>query len=179
MQLTETTQKQQINQEKKPENNEKQTNQKEKDSKDIIIQEYTNQLKRLQAEFENYVKRAEKERTDTIKYANEKLLLKLLSVTDNFEHAIENIKKTQASSEIITGIEIVSKEFNKILENEGIKPINTNRCIFDPYLHEAVTCAKNDDCPENMIMQEIQKGYTLKNRTIRYSKVIINKPEYT
>ena len=97
-------------------------------------------------------------------------------MTDNFEHAIENIKKTQASSEIITGIEIVSKEFNKILEGEGLKPINTKECAFNPYLHEVVTCIKKDDCPENTIVQEIQKGYTLENKTIRYSKVIISKP---
>lgn len=144
-------------------------------SKDAIIQEYTNQLKRLQAEFENYMKRAEKERTQVIQFANEKLILKLLSVLDNFEHTLDNLKKMSADKEITSGIEIVAKEFNKILETEGLKQITAKECKFDPYMHEVITCINKTDCPENTIVEEVQKGYTLSGRTIRYSKVIISK----
>ncbi len=142
--------------------------------KDAVISDYTNHLKRLQAEFENFMKRAEKERSEMIAYSNEKLISKLLVVLDNFEHAIEHLKKI-ASTDIVNGVEMVSKEFTKILEGEGLKKICAKGCKFDPYLHEVVTCIAKGDCPEDTVVEEVQTGYTIGKKTIRCSKVIISK----
>lgn len=144
--------------------------------KDAIIVDYTNHLKRLQAEFENYVKRIEKDRAELIHFAGEKIILKLLIVVDDFERAIEQMKKTSAPQQFVDGIEMVSKEFHKVLSAEGLQGIEAKGKKFDPYLHEVVTCVCRDDCAENTIVEEVQKGYLLGSRAIRYSKVIISKP---
>lgn len=151
--------------------------QKELAEKESIIQDYTSQLKRLQAEFENYVKRSDKERSELVQVANAKLISKLLVVLDNFNHAFEHLKKISASQEVINGVEMVSKEFAKILENEGLKEIHAKGCKFDPYLHEVITCVTKNDCDEDTVVDEVQKGYSLGSRTIRFAKVIVSKKQ--
>ena len=149
--------------------------QKQLAEKDALIQEYTNQLKRLQAEFENYMKRQEKERHEFVQFATEKLISKLLVIIDSFEHAVEHLKKIAAQHDIVSGIEMVAKEFTKILEGEGLKQIHAKGNKFDPYSHEVVTCVHKNDCQEDTVVEEVQKGYKLGNKTIRYAKVIISK----
>lgn len=144
-------------------------------SKDAVIADYTNQLKRLQAEFENYVKRADKERKEFVVFANENLIKKLLIIVDDFERALEQIKKSGVNETVSNGIEMVAQGFHNILLTEGLKPIEAKGKLFDPYLHEVVTCIQRNDCPENTVVEEVQKGYLLGNRVIRFSKVIITK----
>lgn len=144
--------------------------------KDKVIEDYTNHLKRLQADFENYVKRSDKERIEVIKFANEKLVMKLLIILDDFERSLEQMKKTQTQQEVIHGVDIVFKEFHKILEAEGLKPIIAKGKPFDPYQHEVVTCVSKDDCPENTVIDEVQKGYLFGDHPLRYAKVIVTKP---
>lgn len=146
-------------------------------NKDTIIADYTNQLKRLQAEFENYVKRADKERKEFVVFANENIIKKLLLIVDDFERALEQLKKSGVHETVSKGIEMVAQEFHNILSTEGLKPIDVKGKLFDPYLHEVVTCIVADDCPENTVVEEVQKGYLLGNRVIRFSKVIITKNE--
>ena len=149
--------------------------QKNLEQKDAIIEDFTNNLKRLQAEFENYIKRADKERKELVQLANEKLISKLLVIVDSFGHAIENLNKISASKEIIGGIQMVASEFNKILSAEGLKEFHAKGCKFDPYLHEVVTCVQKDDSPEDTVIEEVQTGFKLGNKTIRYAKVISSK----
>jgi len=145
------------------------------DSKDAQIAELTNTLKRLQAEFENYKKRAEKENVNTIKNANVELITELLPVLDSFELALKN--NNCENAEIVKyrkGMELIYSQMYSILEDQGLRPIDTRNQKFDPFRHE-VLMVKECDEPEDKILQEFQKGYFLNENVIRHSKVMIAK----
>jgi len=135
------------------------------------VEDYTTQLKRLQAEFENYIKRVEKERTQFSKFATEKLCLKLLTVLDEFEQALKNIKDKDTKK----GVQMIYHNLSKSLLEEGIKPIHAMHEKFDPYKHEVLS--KVDGEKEDIVLEEIQKGYTMHDKVIRHAKVKISKGE--
>ncbi|MFQ6137184.1 MAG: nucleotide exchange factor GrpE [Candidatus Hydrothermarchaeales archaeon] len=137
--------------------------------------EFLSHMQRLQAEFENYKKRAEKEKEDFVKYASEGIILKLLDVYENLERAIENSREYKNDGGLIRGIEMTYKQLKGILENEGLVPIKAVGEKFDPFRHEAVLSEVRADVEENTILEELQRGYTLNNKVIRYSKVKISK----
>lgn len=145
--------------------------------KDTIIQDYTNHLKRLQADFENYMKRAEKDRLSFLQFSTEKLITKLLIILDDFERALDHMKHTQPPEDVLRGVDMIFTEFHKILLNEGVRPIEAQGKKFDPYYHEVIAYECTDDCPENTVIQELQKGYLLNDRVLRYAKVKISKPK--
>tara|TARA_Y100000310_G_C20645628_1_gene796372 strand:+ start:952 stop:1452 length:501 start_codon:yes stop_codon:yes gene_type:complete len=128
-------------------------------------------LQRLQAEFENYKKRTEKEKLEFIKYAKEEFIKNLLPVLDSFEQALKNKDKQE---EFIKGIELIFSQFHSILEQEGLRSITTSNEKFDPYKHEVLLQEKSDT-EEGIILEDLQKGYMLNNRVIRHSKVKISK----
>jgi len=138
-----------------------------------LIQDYTDSLKRLQADFENYVKRTDKEKQEYAKYASHKLLLKLLSITDDFEKAIKAIENTTDIEQLKQGLNIILTNLNKTLEEEGIKEIEALGKKADPYLHEILTIEPGEE--DDKITREIQKGYKLHDKVLRTSKVIISK----
>ncbi|RME55404.1 nucleotide exchange factor GrpE [Candidatus Woesearchaeota archaeon] len=135
--------------------------------------EYLNQLQRLQAEFINYRQRVEKERLELIKYAKEELILKLLDVMDNFERAIDAMKNAKDVKSCMQGVDMIFEQFRKVLENEGLQAINAKGEMFDPYLHEALAKEESDQ-DENVIIDEFQKGYKLKDKVIRPAKVKVS-----
>ncbi len=143
--------------------------------RDIQIDELTNTLKRLQAEFENYKKRADKENVNTIKNANSGLIAEILPVLDSFELAL---KDNQCGNEEIAkyrkGIELIYTQLYSILQDQGLRIIDTKNQKFDPFKHE-VLMVKECDEPEDKIIQEFQKGYMLNENIIRHSKVMIAK----
>jgi len=145
---------------------------KELQEKINLVDEYTNSLKRLQADFENYVKRSEKEKQELMHLANYKLIVKLLTIIDDFEASLNVIKK-EANKEVIEGVEMVFNKLYKFLEEEGLKPINTKGEKFDPYKHEAIDKIISNEHEEGLILDEIKKGYTYKDRIIRPSMVKI------
>lgn len=126
--------------------------------------EYLEQLQRLQAEFENFRKRTEKERQAIFLNANEDLIVKLLGVLDNFELALKHVDDE--------GIKMIYSELYSILENEGLKPIKAEG-KFDPRVHEALI--QEDGEEDEKIIEELQKGYMLNDKVIRHSKVKITK----
>jgi len=132
--------------------------------KDKIIEDNLNQMKKIQADFINFKNRVEKEKEEFVKYANRELMLKLLDVLDNLERA------SQAGDE---GIKLIYKQFKDILEKEGLEEIDTTG-KFDPYYHEVIA-VENSDCEEGKIIEVLQKGYILKNKILRHSKVKICK----
>ncbi len=138
----------------------------------VLVNEYTNSLKRLQADFENYIKRTEKEKHELMQVANYKLIMKLLTIIDDFEASLKVIKK-DGNKEVIEGIEMVFNNLYKVLETEGVKPINVNGEKFDPYKHEVIDKVISDKHEEGMILAEIKKGYTYQNKIIRPSMVKI------
>lgn len=135
------------------------------------IQQYKDKLQRVHADFENYKKRSEKERLEFVKYANEGLILKVLEAYEDLERALE-VKEDKNLRE---GVELIYKKMTKILEDEGVEPIETEHQKFDPFKHEALMTENNEDYENNEIIQDLQKGYTLNSKVIRYSKVKVCK----
>ena len=135
------------------------------------IQQYKDKLQRIHADFENFKKRSIKEKQEFVKFANEGLILKVLEAYEDLERALE-VKEDKNLRE---GVELIYKKLTKILEDEGVEPIETKNQKFDPYKHEALMTEDNDDYENNEIIQDLQKGYTLNSKVIRYSKVKVCK----
>jgi molecular chaperone GrpE len=148
--------------------------QKEPDEKANEAEEYLTRLKYLQADFENYKKQVEREREEFVKFATEPLVKELIDVMENLGRAVESAKKTR-KKDMVKGIELIYAQLKGILEKEGLEPISAigERC--DPYRHEVLLCETRDDCEEDEIIEELQRGYTLRGRVIRHSKVKVAK----
>ncbi|MBI4344304.1 MAG: nucleotide exchange factor GrpE [Euryarchaeota archaeon] len=137
-------------------------------------EEYLTRLKYLQAEFDNYRKRVEKEREEFAKYATERLVRQLLDVYENLERALEN-GANEDKEALLKGVEMTFQQLKDVLEKEGLEPIKTQGVRFDPFLHEAVLQEEREDCDEGTVLEEYQRGYTLNKRVLRYSKVKVAK----
>ena len=157
---------------KKKEEKKKSEEKKEKkeDPKDSKLRDLTETLQRLQADFENYKKRSEKSNEEFRKYILQEFVLKILPLIDNFELALKNKKSTD---EFCKRIEMIYAQFVQLLEELGVKPIDTKEKKFDPYFHEALLTEESDK--DDIILEELQKGYTLHDRVIRHAKVKIGK----
>jgi len=142
------------------------------DDKDKKIADLTDTLKRLQAEFENYQKRTEKECCEFRKYANAKLVTKLLPVLDSFELALKN---SATGEELKKGLELIHSQFFQILKDEGLRGIDALNKKFDPYNHEVLLTEERTDKDDEFVLEELQKGYALNNNVLRHSKVKIAK----
>ena len=134
------------------------------------IEELTDTLQRLQAEFENYKKRVDKEKSEFVKYAKAELIQRLLPTLDTFEIAL---KSTKDNEKFVKGMEMVYAQFVSTLQSEGLKPIEVVGKKFDPYLHE-VMLKERSDKDEGIVLEELQKGYMLNDRVLRHSKVKIS-----
>lgn len=166
-------QKKQDKQEKsKPEQKQQAKDQKQKkETKEDKIAELTDDIKRVQAEFENYKKRVEKENAQFCEYAKAEFVKKLLSVLDSFEMAL---KSTDNHEEFVKGVELIYSQLYTLLKDEGLAHIETKDRKLNPYLHE-VMLSERSDKDEDTILEELQKGYTLKGRVLRHSKVKVAK----
>lgn len=131
---------------------------------------------RIAAEFENYKKRSERARAESIKYANEPFMKALLPVIDNLERALEHAKKDNADDRqsLIGGIEMVLKQFENIMDRFGVKSIEASG-KFDPQHHEAVMVETNDELENNTILSQLQKGYIFQDRLLRPAMVVVSK----
>lgn len=146
---------------------------KELKEKEESIKDYIDKLKRVQADFENYIKRTEKQRQEFARYANKNLLTKLLSIIDNFKHALKTIEKTETGCETIKGIKMIFDQLHRLLKEEGVRPIEAVGKKCDPYIHEVIKQSETDD-EDGTILEEIQAGYFLHDLVLRPSKVIIS-----
>lgn len=136
----------------------------------IRVEELTETLQRLQAEFENYKKRAEKEKQEIVKYAEERLIISILPILDSFELALKNTGNKETFTK---GVEMIFAQLYSALESRGLRPIEATGKIFDPYKHEALMKAFSEK-EEEIVIEELQRGYMLNNRVIRHSKVKIS-----
>ncbi len=151
------------------EKNELKKAEKELEKEKQLSKEYLETLQRVQAEFENYMKRVEKEKEEFRKYAKHDLILKLLSIVDDFERAL----KAEGEKEDITkGIEMIFEQMKKTLEEEGVKEIKSIGEKFDAYIHDIV--GKVDGEEDNVIVEEVRKGYMLKDKVLRPSMVKVS-----
>jgi molecular chaperone GrpE len=140
------------------------------------IKQTNDQLVRLQAEFENFRKRTEKENDLFRRYSDEKLIKALLPILDSFDLAIKNICKDENhNKKELEGLELLYSQFYSILENAGVKKIITKDQKFDLNLHEVMMTQPKEGIEAETILEEIQKGYMLKEKILRHSKVIIAK----
>jgi molecular chaperone GrpE len=138
-------------------------------------EDYLTRLQYLQAEFENYKKMVAKEKENLIRHANEGLIIELLDVYENLERAIESGGKAGDKNALLEGVKMTYNQFKEILEREGLSPIKSVGEKLDPFRHEVVMQEKREDCEEGTVLEELQRGYILKDKVIRYSKVKVSK----
>ncbi|WP_164216206.1 nucleotide exchange factor GrpE [Virgibacillus sp. YIM 98842] len=129
---------------------------------------------RLQAEYDNFKKRTQKEKEASLKYKSQDLVNELLPVVDNFERALQ-VEKNEQTKGIIDGITMVYNQFIEALYSAGVEEIETEGKEFDPNLHHAVMQTEDENTGSNIIVEELQKGYMLKDRVIRPAMVKVNK----
>jgi molecular chaperone GrpE len=129
---------------------------------------------RSQADFENYKKRAAREKEEATKYANSSLLERLLAIIDNFELGLAAAKEQGENSPIYSGMVLVQKQLNDLLAENGLQPIEAEGKTFDPNLHEAIAREPNDQLPEGIVLRQARRGYRLKDRLLRPAKVVVS-----
>jgi molecular chaperone GrpE len=140
--------------------------------------EHWERLLRSTADFENFKKRAARERQDAIKFANEALMQKLIPVLDNFESALGALQAVGGDNakSLLTGIGMIHQQLKSVLTEAGLDEIEAHGKPFDPNLHEAVSEAESAEHPEGHVMQQLRRGYRLRERLLRPATVIVAKP---
>lgn len=142
-----------------------------KDPKDIQIEELQDRLKRQMAEFDNFRKRTEKEKSSMYEIGARDIIEKILPVLDNFERGLASVPEDLKGTSFPEGIEMIYKQFVKTLEDAGVEAIEAVGQQFDPNLHNAVMHVDDDSFGENEISQELQKGYKYRGVVVRHSMV--------
>lgn len=145
--------------------------------------EYYDQLIRLKAEFENYCKRTEKQRPEWIDYGKQQVICKLLPLYDALMSARTQLEKAEAaatdgvrvSPELAKGLEMIFSEFERVLQGEGIKPMECLGRPYDPHSHEAVAVLPSDAANDGVVMAEVQKGFTCGSKVLRPARVCIGR----
>jgi molecular chaperone GrpE len=128
---------------------------------------------RSQADFENYKKRASREKEEAIKYANTALLQQLVSILDNFELGLEAAKTQAQESPIYSGMVLVQKQLNDLLAENGLESIEAEGKRFDPNLHEAIAHEPSES-PEETVIRQARRGYRFKDRLLRPARVVVS-----
>ena len=136
---------------------------------------YLDQLLRTKAEFMNYQKRMAKESESTSQFAVQSLILDFLPELDNFDRALKLADSSKDIDKFVEGIKLIEEQLFKVLGKYGVEPIETVGKPFDPNLHEAVMEEENNEMPHHTIIDEFQRGFLLKERVIRPSKVKVSK----
>jgi molecular chaperone GrpE len=143
-------------------------------------EETHDRLLRVSAEFENYKKRAAREMNDFRKFANESFAKAMLTVIDNLDRAIESSNdQNHVNSPVVEGVNMTLKEILKVFEQFGIKPFESLGETFDPVFHQAVMQEETNDHPDNTVIKELQKGYTIHDRLLRPAMVVVSKTQKT
>lgn len=138
------------------------------------VEELTNDLKRMTADFANFRKRNDAERLEFAKFAKADLIAKLLDVLDGYDRALATVPEEMKGQPWVEGMWLVERKLRKVLESEGLEPIDSLSTPFDPYLHQAVAYIDSDE-PEGTVIEEHQKAYRLHDRVIRPALVTVAK----
>lgn len=137
------------------------------------IDELNARVLRLTADYDNYRKRAQREKEDVRQFSNQDLLEKLLPVLDNFEMAITAVKEADPS--IKDGVQMIYDQLFAVLKDSGMEPIDAMGEAFDPNLHEALSQEETADVNEGTVVQQVQRGYKLNERLVRPARVVVAK----
>lgn len=141
--------------------------------KDEEIKDLQEKVLRVQAEFENYRKRVIRDAKEAKKFYNEKVILELLPIVDNFERAIEHMINTGENKSMLEGVELIYRQIVGMLEMQGVQAIDTHDERFNPLYHEAVASIYKDDVEPGSILTEYETGYLLNGRLLRPSRVLV------
>lgn len=142
-----------------------------KDAKDLQIEELTDRLKRSMAEFDNFRKRTEKEKASMYEIGARDIIEKILPIADNLERGLASVAEEEKGNPLAEGMEKIYKQLAKTLDDLGVKPIEAVGKEFDPNFHNAVMHIDDDSLGENIVAQELQKGYTYRGTVVRHSMV--------
>ena len=146
---------------------------KKKDKKDEQIEDLTDILKRQMAEFENFRKRTEKEKTQMFDMGAKTIVEKILPVIDNFERGLATVPEDKQEDPFVSGMQMVYKQLMTELENAGVKAIECAGQEFNPDFHNAVMQVESEELESGIIAQELQKGYMYKDSVVRHSMVSV------
>ena len=146
---------------------------KKKDKKDEKIEELTDQVKRQMAEFENFRKRTEKEKTQMFDMGAKTVIEKILPIVDNFERGFTTVEEADKDDAFVQGMDKVYKQLMTELEAIGVKPIEAVGKEFDPEYHNAVMQVESEEYESGVVAQELLKGYTYKETVVRHSMVAV------
>lgn len=144
---------------------------KKKDPRDEKIEELTDRVKRQMAEFENFRKRTEKEKSTMYEMGARDIIEKMLPVVDNFERGLASIPEDAKATPFADGMEKIYKQLQKTLEDAGVKPIEAKGKEFDPNFHNAVMHVEDESLGENVVAEELLKGYMYRDTVVRHSMV--------
>ncbi len=150
------------------------TGQKSGKTEEINEESSDERYKRLLADFDNYRTRTEKEKAVRYEMGKEAALLKILPVVDNFENGLSMIPEEQKNA-VYDGMEKIYKNLLKILEDQGVKPMDCVGKEFDPNFHNAVMISEAEDQKENVVLKELQKGYMIHDKVLRVAMVTVSK----
>lgn len=134
-----------------------------------------NKLRYMMADFDNYRKQMEKQFYSKVEASKAEILLKFLSIRDDYLRALEMVKQNKSDAVIIEGLQGILKNFDNLLSSEGVIEIESVGTPFDPNIHDAINFTYSDDLPEDTVTKEIRKGYMLNNKVLRPSVVEISK----
>ena len=142
-----------------------------KDKKDEKIEELTDRVTRQMAEFDNFRKRSEKEKSQMYEIGAKDIIEKILPVVDNFERGLDSVPEEEKNAPFVEGMEKIYKQLMTTLESVGVKPIEAVGQEFNPDFHNAVMHVEDEEFGENIITEEFQKGYTYRESVVRHSMV--------
>ncbi|WP_245850667.1 nucleotide exchange factor GrpE [Paenibacillus herberti] len=143
---------------------------------ELVRQAEDNQQRflRAQADFDNFRRRTQKEKEELGQYASSKLLTQLLPIVDNFERAMAAASGTGDSESLAKGVDMIFRQLQGVLEQEGLKAMDTVGQSFNPEFHQAVMSVESDEHEEGTVVEELQKGYTLKDKVLRPAMVKVS-----
>jgi len=137
--------------------------------------DYLDMLQRMKAEFDNYRRRTQKEKADTIRYATEDILKKIIPVLDNLQRGVEFARKGGMDTEILKGIELVEKQIVDLLAEYGAEAFESMNQPFDPNMHEPMYVMDSEEVEENTVIQEALRGYKMHDKILRVAQVVVSK----
>ena len=144
---------------------------KKKDPRDEKIEDLTDRVKRQMAEFENFRKRTDKEKSSMYEMGAKDIIERILPVIDNFERGLATVPEDAKGTPLAEGMEKIYKQFRKTLEEAGVKAIEAVGQEFDPNYHNAVMHVDDESLGENIVAEELQKGYMYRDSVVRHSMV--------
>jgi molecular chaperone GrpE len=142
-------------------------------------EKYLNSLVRARADFENYKKSVQRDKEQYNTILKEKIMKKLIDHYEDLLRAQQIMEINNSNESIRNGFKMIVQNFQKMLEDEGLSPMNCKGEKFDPYKHESVIVEENDDLPENTIIEVIDKGYYLNNKVLKPARVKVSKKNFS